>query len=331
MIAVRGGARRVVAAVMVLLVGGCTATHGVAGDGAPSASPTPEPTPTYKIRSAIPAPAPGKVIYGSFLELHGRSQAASLGLRRQQLGRDPRIIHWYYAWEDVLPASFRGVPDGATVMLSWRGPRYAQVLDGSQDKHIRAVARNLARYREPIYLRFAWEMNGSWYRWGGKRNGEDPAAFVAVWKRIHDLFRKQGADNVIWVWAPNHASHPREPWNDVANYYPGDGYVDWVGVSAYSRDGPAQLLDPVYRAYAQRKPFMLAETGLRRAGARQAADWIDALAAWLADHPGACAVVWFDTDNHKRGTNEFTDFRVDRDPAVLAAFRRMVNDPRFDG
>lgn len=271
---------------------------------------------------------------GAYLDLHGMSQAQSLALRRQQLGRDQRIVHWFYDWEDDLPSTYPGTPKGGVVMLSWRGIRYDVILNGSQDRHIAAVARSLARYRKPMFLRWAWEMNGDWYAWGGAQNGNDPAAFVAAWRRVHGIFQAQGARNVGWVWAPNYRSNPTDKWNDTAHYYPGDKYVDWVGVSGYG-DGasrtPEWLFDPVYRAYASRKPIMVTETGVRRKGGRQSADWIDLLARWFANRPAARALVWFDTDTHNRGNAAFTDFRIDRDPLILDAYRRMATDPRFTG
>lgn len=298
--------------------------------------PTPSPivsAPAFRMRPGVPQAVPGTAILGAYLDLHGLSQAQSVALRRRQLGRDLRVIHWFYEWYDALPATYRGAPRGTVVMLSWRAPRYGSVLNGSQDNRIAASARNLARYGRPIFLRFAWEMNGDWYEWGGPRNGNKPANFVAVWRRIHKIFQAEGATNVGWVWSPNHHSNPQSSWNDLPHYYPGDAYVDWVGVSGYSTAArtPDQLFDHVYQLYADRKPLIITESGVREKGGRQSADWVDALGRWFASHPSACGLVWFDTDTHKRGTADFTNFRVDRDPLLLAAYRRLATAPRFAG
>ena len=222
-------------ALVVALPTGCSSGHR--GASAPTASapapsatapPTPEPMPTYVMGPRVPKPTQDKLMLGAYLDLDGLDQAASLALRQRQLGRDLRIIHWFYDWPHGLPAAFPGVSRNTIVMLSWDGTRYDQILNGSQDKLIVKSARNLARYGKPIFLRWAWEMNGDWYAWGGPRNGGKPADFVRAWRHVHDIFVKEGASNVGWVWAPNFQSHPTEPWNDLRNYYPGDAYVDWV-------------------------------------------------------------------------------------------------------
>lgn len=68
------------------------------------------------------------------------------------------------------------------------------------------------------------EMNGGWFWWGGK----DPKVFIQVWRQMFDYFSQtKGLDNLLWVYAPNHG-------DKTAAYYPGDHYVDLVGLDAYT-------------------------------------------------------------------------------------------------
>ena len=101
---------------------------------------------------------------------------------------------------------------------------------------------------------------------------------------MHDLFVKDGATNVRWVWSPNVEYSTSTPFADV---YPGDAYVDWIGVSGYN-DGPTDqwhywtsLHDVFAQSYADltalsSKPMMIAETastetgGIRPHGSRRA-------------------------------------------------------------
>ena len=78
------------------------------------------------------------------------------------------------------------------------------------------------------------EMNGKWYPWGGPVNGNSPAQFRAAWRRIHTIFRREGATNVTWVWSPNARSYPGTYPNRIEAYYPGDAYVDWIGLSGFN-------------------------------------------------------------------------------------------------
>jgi mannan endo-1,4-beta-mannosidase len=68
------------------------------------------------------------------------------------------------------------------------------------------------------------EMNGDWFWWCGK----EPDSFIRVWRHMFDYFTKtKGLDNLLWVYAPNHG-------DKTAAYYPGDDYVDLIGLDAYT-------------------------------------------------------------------------------------------------
>jgi len=67
------------------------------------------------------------------------------------------------------------------------------------------------------------EMNGGWFWWG---NG-DVAAFVALWKQMFNYFTvTKGLNNLLWLYAPNTGGN-------MTKYYPGDAYVDLVGIDGY--------------------------------------------------------------------------------------------------
>src|SRR5207247_7587356 len=86
-------------------------------------------------------------------------------------------------------------------------------------------------------LRWGWEMNGDWEPWSGAQNGGSSggaASFRAAWHHIHDIFSEVGAWNVVWVWSPNSGDLPHARWNHFSNYYPGDRYVDWVGIDGFN-------------------------------------------------------------------------------------------------
>jgi len=81
-------------------------------------------------------------------------------------------------------------------------------------------------------------MNGNWYPWSGRDErrrlgwrGQDTSA---AYRHAHDLFVADGGDHVVWVWCPLVDDVPNESWNHWTNYYPGDAYVDWVGLDAYN-------------------------------------------------------------------------------------------------
>jgi hypothetical protein len=280
--------------------------------------------------SAKPEPTAGKVMLGEYLDLKGQNEQQSLALRQQQLGRQPRIIHQYFDWSQPMPSTLSGLPPGSILLISWSGTFYAPIINGSQDALIAKAADALAALKTPVFLRWAWEMNGNWYDWGGPENNDNPANFITAWRHIHDIFVAHKANNVSWVWGPNAGSVPQKSWNDMGNYYPGDSYVDWVAVSGYftGRETPASLFNGITSKYGARKPVMIAETGALEKGGTVKADWIRALDSWIKAHPAVGALVWFDTDNdHNNGKN----WRIDSSPSSLAAYRALATDPHFSG
>lgn len=270
----------------------------------------------------------GKTMLGAYLDLEGLSEAEAIKLRRRQTGRDPRILHQFFAWQDTLPRSLPWLPDDSYPMISWRGTDHGSILSGKFDDLIARNAKQLRRLGRPVLLRWGWEMNGDWYRWGGAQNNNNPAGYVRCWKRIREIFADQKADNVSWVWSPNWNDKPAAAWNAKPKFYPGDDMVDWVGVSGYNlnRELPGALFQGIYDLYGAKKPLMISEVGSVDRGGRTKADWTTALATWVKQHPAVGAVVWFDTDTHY---NYHEKWRVDTDPESLAAFVAMAKDPHF--
>ncbi|WP_217631238.1 glycosyl hydrolase [Modestobacter sp. DSM 44400] len=80
-------------------------------------------------------------------------------------------------------------------------------------------------------IRLMHEMNGNWYPWGSGANGNQPGEFVLAWRHVHDRFTALGVTNVAWTWAPNAVYTGGAP---LAPLYPGDAYVDAVGLSNYN-------------------------------------------------------------------------------------------------
>ena len=132
-------------------------------------------------------------------------------------------------------------------------------LDVVQDgPAIREFARKAKEMDMPIFIRFAGEMNeaGSfWYDPSGQK-------YVEKFRLVHDIF-EQEAPNVAMVWAPNFL-----PYDGVEKYYPGDNYVDWIGLSLYMdpvRDNKEIIGETPFiylKEFTERfpnKPFMYAE------------------------------------------------------------------------
>ena len=251
------------------------------------------------------------------------------------IGRPIVVDNHYYGWTDVFPSGLEqwDLRHRMAPLVTWYGTNLEKIESGRLDALIARRAAGLRDLGRPVFLRWGWEMNGNWYPHSGAQNGgaAGVATFVRAWRHIHDVFDEVGARNVIWVWSPNFESVPNTRWNAAARYYPGDAYVDWVGVDAYNWGTSqtwshwrslARLIEPVYSTYAARKPIMVAETASAEAGGNKA-DWIRAAARELPSRfPDVKALLWFDDAKE-------TDWRVNSSSTSLAAFRDLAHASYF--
>jgi beta-mannanase len=179
----------------------------------------------------------------------------------------------------------------------------------------------MAAYGKPVLLRFAHEMHDNLeYPWVLNKLGNTAPEYVAAWQRVHAIFEREGATNVAWVWSPNTLGESPS-WIHEQVYrslYPGDAYVDWVGLNIYNTGPHVQWLAPSWRSLSAAlaepyaaitrltdKPLILGEVGSAEAGGDKA-EWIsEGLGPSLvAQFPRVRAVVWFDIHKEEAWTVE---------------------------
>ena len=349
-IASAGGRRRfpapllgvVLLAAAGTLVWGCHTAAPLRSSAAQAPGPAPagHPHTSYLPRSPrwpgyLPNPQ-HRMLLGAFTGLSGQaSDEASTERREAAIGRRYDLELTYYQWDDPFPDFGEAtiVGHGRTPVMTWYGPgkdpgdhrTLAQINGGRDDAWIMRQAEAIKQFRKPIFLRLMIEMNGNWYRgYSG-----DPSAYTAAWRRIHRLFAQAGTSNVIWVWCPN---------NQPANwdqYYPGDSYVDVIGVDGYNWPSNPwqsfeQLFGPFLQHYAGRKPLMIGEAGTNATRGNEAS-FISGMHSYLKNvagpRYGAVALCWFDSDISGGGTN----WRLDQTPAAWKAWLALARDPYFGG
>ena len=219
-----------------------------------------------------------------------------------------------------------------------------QVLNGKHDAYIEQFANDAKVFQRDILIRFLHEFNGNWYLWSGKKNGGEnggPQKVVAVWKYVVNKFRALGANNVKWIWNPHGPSIDisTESWNHIINYWPGDSYVDWIGMDSYNwypEDPwggvrPFRDFDNCFRDLYDEciklgeQPIMIAEFGTPEfdyKGLRKS-DWIkDALYKIKNEYSKIKMFVWFNI-------NKELDWRVNSSPEALEIFKEGIKDPYF--
>ena len=190
--------------------------------------------------------------------------------------------------------------------LSQPNFQLADVIAGAHDAYIRSWATAARNWGKPFFLRFNWEMNGSWFAWMEGVNGNKAGESVAAWRHVHDIFTEVGATNATWVWCPN--VDPENQMRDLGSLYPGDKYVDWTGLDGYNwgtnpaRPDKWRTFDQLYRStykkitetIAPSKPLIISEVGSTEHGGSKAA-WIrEMLAAVPVDYPKIRGLLWFE-------------------------------------
>lgn len=179
----------------------------------------------------------------------------------QRLGRHPAVLTSfapvplqdpYTGWIDAAVESL--AQQGGMLLLTLEPHTGLDAIDAVQAE---SLARRLAGYNARgvlVLLRFAHEMNGSWYAWS-----QQPEAYVAAYRRVAEAVHRL-APGTAMLWAPNYGGgypfrggkYEAEPDSAAAElldtdgdgevtqdddpyapYYPGDDAVDWVGMSLY--------------------------------------------------------------------------------------------------
>lgn len=304
------------------------------GGGARASSPSP---------SAVPFPAPGRVFLGVQTNL-GPYDLSAVDAFATATGHRPSVLQFSQGW--AADRFDRGLFDktaaaGMLPILSWEpwdytrrssgeqpAYRLSEIIAGRFDGYLRSWASGIAVLGYPVVIRFAHEMNGFWYPWCEQANGNHRGDYVRAWRHVHDVFRQAGADNVSWLWSPNVTYAGAAP---LKGLYPGDAYVDWVGLSGYygtagreSYISFDQIFGRTLRELASftRKPIVVTETGATDATGRQA-HWITQMFAQLPAHRQIVGLIWFETDKE-------IDWRISIRPAAAAAYGKGAADPRYD-
>lgn len=289
----------------------------------------------HGLPSAKHPPAQGALL-GAFVGV-GTSSTTDFQNEEGLIDRRWVIDNRFYSFEDWIDDRTRwDIAQHTIPLITWE-PHWPldEIIAGQHDDIFHARALGAKALQTEIFLRFGHEMNGNWYPWSGAMNGGangGPAKYIAAYRHVHDLFVQDGATNVVWIWCPLVTDVPAEAWNHWTNYYPGDDYVDWVGLDAYNWGTAssccvwttfASLITNLYNDYAARKPLMLPETSSAELGGDKGA-WINDMHADLEHQFTAIkAVVWFDI-------NKETDWRIASSPGALDAYRNMALDPYFN-
>ncbi len=153
------------------------------------------------------------------------------------------------------------------------------------------------------------------------------------------------APKVAMVWCPY-----TTPERVIDSYYPGDRFVDWVGVNMYnvtyhdqdrrkpaSHIHPTDMLDYVYKKYSARKPIMIGEYGTTHWSALESKsvpvfarrNIFDLYAALPRKYPRVKCISYFNGNNLVLEHRQNNNYAVTQNESVLKAYKQVVDHPYF--
>jgi beta-mannanase len=223
------------------------------------------------------------------------------------------VEHVFMPWEDVDLSDLRradayALERGRMLLItvepwSW-SPDFrvssaellAGILDGRYDSNITDVCSAASELKSPVSIRWGHEMEDSkgyfpWAQWS-------PKDFIAAYQHFVTECRKHLPDGK-YVWSPKGN-------NALADFYPGDQYVDVVGLSVFGYQPYdkinfggertfAQALEPGYRLVEGfGKPVIVAELGYE-GDQDYVTRWAKAIATPQSEFPQLTAVIYFNT------------------------------------
>lgn len=201
------------------------------------------------------------------------------GETRSKLNNESLVLTYQGLGEELLGHNIvvlrNAVGQGYAVEFALNCPKEGNDIRNiyNLDSYLKEISDLLAKYPDvPVYLRFAAEFD-VW------TIPTTPEEFIPAYRYVADYFHRRNP-NVAMVWSVNHASG----WYvDIDDYYPGDEYVDWIGISLYSQkyfngdknaseineiafktginSNPVIAVKDIVETYGDRKPIMIAESG----------------------------------------------------------------------
>jgi len=272
---------------------------------------------------------------GAFID--NCTEGSNISAFEQRVGHKHAIYINYIAWGRPFPVRWASElrEHGAAAQIAFEpNGGLHEVRDGP---YLRRWAMEANRAGIPIFLRFASEMNGAWTAYSG-----DPELYKEKFRLVHDVMERY-APNVAMVWVPFAI-----PQKNIADFYPGDEWVDWAGLNIYSvycHDGnrwrpaydedPTEFLAYVYNRYADRKPIFIGEFAASHHCAvygDRTAFAVEKMARLYGSlrtrFPRVKAICWFSFDAVER-SDVHNRYALYTNRRVRETYSELTADPHF--
>lgn len=202
------------------------------------------------VAGASSAHAAGKAGNGALGVYRAAAEPLSTNDFGRWLGRQP-----VFALDFLAEESWKQISFPAWWAGGWENSRYRMVYSvpmlpvdgvstlrngaaGKYDKFFKKMAKVFVDHGQGnAVIRLGWEMNGDWFAWSAKGN---EAAFVTYWKRIVKQMRSVKGAKFKFEWSPVFGPTAADP----ETLYPGNAYVDYIGLSVFDQGYYTGWTDP---------------------------------------------------------------------------------------
>ncbi|PKL67776.1 MAG: hypothetical protein CVV28_03340 [Methanobacteriales archaeon HGW-Methanobacteriales-1] len=226
------------------------------------------------------------------------------------------------------------------------------IINGKFDPQLRKWARDAKNSNIPLIIDFAPEMNGDWFPWSGKLNGagtknkygnpnlvDGPEKYRDAYRHIITIFRQEKASKITWVFHVDAYNTPEKSWNNYKAYYPGDTYIDWIGVSVYGAQTPSEDWEtfnqvmgssyPQLTKISSKKPLAVLEFGVTERGTKKA-KWIsDALASIKKGKYPRIKAISYWHENWENSDGSMSRLRLDSSKSALSTYKNSIKSSFF--
>jgi len=232
-----------------------------------------------------------------------------------------------------------------------------KIIDGAFDVQLHKWARDAKNDASgPILIDFAVEPDGDWFGWSGIYNGagttgnygdptypDGPERWRDAYRHIIDIFRNENVTNVTWFFHVDINVMPEVEWNSPKYYYPGDDYIDWIGISIY---GAQQTHEPWWGLFSEMivdnhmyiteitnaKPIAVLEFGVTdHHDTGNKSEWLRDAFSTVKSNPYInfkAISYWHENWENDNGNGD-AFIRIDSSPETLRTFQSLISDSRF--
>jgi len=275
------------------------------------------------------------------------------GGTRTKLGNESMVLTYQELGQSLISYNVgvvrNAASEGIAVEFALNCPKEGTDIKNihKMDPYLKEISDLFKKYPDvPIYLRFAAEFD-IWTTLA------EPEEFVYAFRYVSKYFKSRN-DNVAMVWSPNQVSN----WYiDIDDYYPGDEYVDWVGISLYAQkyflgdpnqkeeneivfksgknSNPVISVKEIVEKYGNRKPIMLSESGCGHKLVKSGENTTDFAVQRLKEYysylpmvyPQIKLIAYFDW--YVDAASEKNDFRLSTNTKLQNEYLKLVKGQRF--